>query len=106
GVASPRAGAEACSRTTDESDRSIPDARHSVGPIGGKPSRTCWELASRPPSWQRSPVAASTDRTYDRNRFESHRCCTSCEPGAVHIWVPARLARRFAPLAFLREAPG
>src|SRR5215207_10025655 len=48
------------------------DARHSAGPNGGSTPRTCLELASRNPSWQRSCVTASTDRTYDRKRSDPH----------------------------------
>src|SRR5205823_1455603 len=48
------------------------DARHSAGPNGGSTPRTGLELASRNPSWQRSCVTASTDRTYDRKRSDPH----------------------------------
>src|SRR5215218_10303544 len=48
------------------------DARHSAGPNGGSTPRTCLELASRNPSWQRSCVTASTARTYDRKRSDPH----------------------------------
>src|SRR5262249_51831485 len=65
---------------------------------GAPASPTCLELASRAPSWQRSCATASTDRTYDRNRFDP-TLFISCRPGAVHIWVPDRLAWRCAPRA-------
>src|SRR5215216_7862165 len=48
------------------------DARHSAAPNGGSTPPTCLELASRNPSWQRSCVTASTDRTYDRKRSDPH----------------------------------
>ena len=32
----------------------------------------------------------TTDRTYDRNRFDQNRIPPSCQQGAVHIWVPAQ----------------
>src|ERR1700733_5021814 len=48
----------------------------------------CLGLVARNPSWQRSCATASTDRTYDRNRFDAPSP-SSCKPGAVHIWVPA-----------------
>ena len=55
--------------TSRWSDRSIPDARHSVQPSGPKPP-LCLELVSRNPSWQRPYAAASTDRTYGRKRSD------------------------------------
>jgi hypothetical protein len=48
------------------------DARHSAGPSGARHRLSCLELASRKPSWQRSCATATTDRTYDRNRSDSH----------------------------------
>ena len=50
------------------------DARHSESPSGllAKRSPSCLELASRNPSWQRSCATATTDRTYDRNRFDPY----------------------------------
>src|SRR5262249_15541882 len=77
-------------RTDGVIDRS-PGARHSAGPNGAIASPTCLELASRTPSWPRSWATASTGRTYDRNRFDP-TLLFPCRPGAVHIWVPARLA--------------
>ena len=61
------------------------DARHSERPSGGLKPPSCLELALRSPSWQRSCATATTDRTYDRNRFDPHTR-NSCKPGAVHIW--------------------
>ena len=64
------------------------DARHSGRPSGGFMPPSCLELALRNPSWQRPCVTATTDRTYERNRFDPHTA-NSCKQGAVHIWVVA-----------------
>jgi hypothetical protein len=50
------------------------DASHSEtvsGLLAG--SYLCLELALRNPSWQRSCATATTDRTYDRNRFDARK---------------------------------
>lgn len=62
--------AEACSRkqmarSIDPKTRDIPG-----NPVVRFMPRYCLELALRYPSWQRSHAAASTGRTYDRNRFD------------------------------------
>src|SRR5882724_6586542 len=72
----------------DECDRSIPRRETIRGTHWQKTPFGCLDLASRNPSWQRSCATATTDRTYDRKRSDSH-AESSCKPGAVHIWVPA-----------------
>src|SRR5882724_3532765 len=83
----------------DECDRSIPRRETIRGTHWQKTPFGCLDLASRNPSWQRSCATATTDRTYDRKRSDSH-AESSCKPGAVHIWVPARaepvIGRAFA----------
>src|SRR5215211_4978145 len=64
------------------------DARHSAGPNGGSTPRTCLELASRNPSWQRSCVTASTDRTYDRKRSDPHAASPLASRGPSTYGVP------------------
>ena len=38
---------------------------------------------------QRSRRPHHTGRTYDRNRPDPSKLPRPCEPGAVHIWIPA-----------------
>src|SRR5262249_32069309 len=63
----------------------------------GPTSPLCSGLASRNPSWQRSCAAASTDRTYDRNRSCQPLLPPLASPGAVHIWSPAASPPRLPP---------
>src|SRR5215208_3817559 len=70
------------------------DARHSAGPNGGSTPRTCLELASRNPSWQRSCVTASTDRTYDRKRSDPRLLHLLRAGGRPHMG--SRLSRLMA----------
>src|SRR5712691_3975184 len=83
--------AEACSRTEDGPDRSITVTRQKLrGTHWCQTPPLCLELVLWTPSWQRSCATASTDRTYGRNRFDQKPHSTSCQQGAVHIWVPAQ----------------
>ena len=70
------------------------DARHSESPSGlfAKRSPSCLELASRNPSWQRSCATATTDRTYDRNRFDPYSApnLASRGPSTYGTWSGAR----------------
>src|SRR5215211_5787324 len=70
------------------------DARHSAGPNGGSTPRTCLELASRNPSWQRSCVTASTDRTYDRKRSDPHAASPLASRGPSTYGSPPSRGRR------------
>ena len=72
------------------------DARHSGRPSGGFMPPSCLELALRNPSWQRPCVTATTDRTYERNRFDPHTA-NSCKQGAVHIWDVTRALDPVSP---------
>src|SRR6266851_5423213 len=56
----------------DECDRSIPRRETIRGTHWQKTPFGCLDLASRNPSWQRSCATATTDRTYDRKRSDSH----------------------------------
>src|SRR5215217_623341 len=93
------------------------DARHSAGPNGGSTPRTCLELASRNPSWQRSCVTASTDRTYDRKRSDPHAASPlasrgpstygsppSGHPAAFRVGDPSR-GRRVTKTSSAGSAP-
>src|SRR6266568_3298087 len=85
GETSPCAVAEACSRRTDGViDRSRCEIlRGTQWSAQGRDP--CLGLASRNPSWQRSYMAASTDRTYDRNRFDSHAALPLQAGGRPHM---------------------
>src|SRR6266849_7373360 len=56
----------------DECDRAIPRRETIRGTHWQKTPFGCLDLASRNPSWQRSCATATTDRTYDRKRSDSH----------------------------------
>src|SRR6266487_250065 len=56
----------------DECDRSIPRRETIRGTHWQKTPFGCLDLASRNPSRQRSCATATTDRTYDRKRSDSH----------------------------------
>src|SRR6266540_4160260 len=56
----------------DECDRSIPRRETIRGTHWQKTPLGCLDLASRNPSRQRSCATATTDRTYDRKRSDSH----------------------------------
>src|SRR5882724_9108461 len=56
----------------DECDRSIPRRETIRGTHWQKTPFGCLDLASRNQSWQRSCATATTDRTYDRKRSDSH----------------------------------
>src|SRR5215217_3851993 len=89
------------------------DARHSAGPNGGSTPLTCLELASRNPSWQRSCVTASTDRTYDRKRSDPHAASPLASRGpSTYGSPPSRIGAKITserdPVvrdASLRDAP-
>jgi hypothetical protein len=66
------------------------DARYSESPSGlPQRSPSCLELALRTPSWQRSCATATTDRTYDRNRFDPYAApnLASRGPSTYGTWL-------------------
>src|SRR6266851_5087855 len=88
----------------DECDRSIPRRETIRGTHWQKTPFGCLDLASRNPSWQRSCATATTDRTYDRKRSDSHE--QLLQPGGrPHMGPGSRFAcpgRRKANVSFKR----
>src|SRR5467141_2642530 len=72
----------------DECDRSIPRRETIRGTHWQKTPFGCLDLASRNPSWQRSCATATTDRTYDRKRSDSHEQTLATRgPSTYGSWI-------------------
>src|SRR5882672_9573649 len=88
----------------DECDRSIPRRETIRGTHWQKTPFGCLDLASRNPSWQRSCATATTDRTYDRKRSDSHEQTLATRGPSTYGWqVDRKAARRLS--ASLRSKP-
>src|ERR1700676_4124170 len=69
-------------------DQSIHDAGHSDRPNGHLFGRSVvWNPCRGNHLGQRSCASAPKGRTYGRKRSDQSTAKTTCEEGAVHIWV-------------------
>src|SRR6266852_3293620 len=90
----------------DECDRSIPRRETIRGTHWQKTPFGCLDLASRNPSWQRSCATATTDRTYDRKRSDSHEQTLATRGPSTYGSLLSQGRRRSAGTLLLRhQAP-
>src|SRR5882762_4163189 len=80
----------------DECDRSIPRRETIRGTHWQKTPFGCLDLASRNPSWQRSCATATTDRTYDRKRSDSHEQTLATRGPSTYGSLRSQGRRRFS----------